>query len=244
MTSKLEQGSLDDDYPINDQSNPDFNVGGVKRTLPDELQLEQIVSYMDATYPRPSDAGELDRYLALLPDRLTHAAMLMLGSAVDHAMPGVAFAGEVGLESTEFGPLLRPSHSSGVWVVARTPLGPRAREFAWQPEVAGAAELSGAVILDVDGRELVEPAIEFARSQGAAEVVAWLHLDVFATSADRTIVSFPRASSHAPEGALVQVPRGTGPGREYFSTGEISTPAEARRRISDVADFLTSGPAS
>ncbi|WP_204337950.1 hypothetical protein, partial [Rhizobium ruizarguesonis] len=113
MTSKLEQGSLDDDYPINDQSNPDFNVGGVKRTLPDELQLEQIVSYMDATYPRPSDAGELDRYLALLPDRLTHAAMLMLGSAVDHAMPGVAFAGEVGLESTEFGPLLRPTHSSG-----------------------------------------------------------------------------------------------------------------------------------
>ena len=162
---------------------------------------------MDATYPRPSDAGELDRYLALLPDRLTHAAMLMLGSAVAHAMPGDAFAGEVGLESTEFGPLLRPSHSSGVWVVACTALGPRAREFAWQPEVAGAAELSGAVIVDVDSRELVEPAIEFARSQGAAEVVAWLHLDVFATSADRTIVSFPRDSSHAPEGALVQVPR-------------------------------------
>mgnify|MGYP007008890552 FL=1 len=62
---------------INEQGDPDFNVGGVKRDMPPELQLEQLASYMHATYE------DGPNYLALLPDRITHAAMLMLGTAVD-----------------------------------------------------------------------------------------------------------------------------------------------------------------
>lgn len=239
MRKPLEQGTLDGDYPVNDQSDPDFNVGGVERILPDELQFEQISSYMDATYPRPSETEDLDRYLALLPDRLTHAAMLMLGSAVDHTMPGVAFVDEIEVESTEFGPLFRPPHPTGVWVVACGPRSPRAREFAWQPEVAAAAELSGAVALDVR-REDVEAAIAFARERGASDVVVWLYRQRFDTSADRAIYSFPPDYRDIPESALVQVPAGTGAFTEYHSTGEVSTPTEARRRIRDVATFLSS----
>lgn len=93
------------------QGDADFNVSGVERLLPDELQLEQLVSYMDATYALEGEPS--DRYLALLPDRLTHAAMLMLGSAVDHAMPGVAFAGGVSVSEVDLGALFTPSHPSG-----------------------------------------------------------------------------------------------------------------------------------
>lgn len=240
---ELTQGSLDDAYPLNDQSNADFNVGGVERTLPDELQLEQIVSYMDATYPRPDDPEALDRYRALLPDRLTHAAMLMLGSAVDHAMPGVAYAGGVEVDATEFGPLLRPTRESGVWVAAYVDLGPRAREYAWQPELAGAAELSGAVIVDVDTPGALEPAIEFARARGAARVVAWLGGAALPTSADAAVLSFPPDTRDAAANDLVQVPRGTGAFNEYHWLRGISTPAEARRRVRDVAAFLSALPA-
>lgn len=243
MTLGLEQGSPDDDYPLNEQSDPAFNVGGVKRTLPDDLQLEQILSYMEATYPRPSDPETLDRYLALLPDRLTHAAMLMLGSAVDHTMPAVAYAGDVTVEDTEFGALLRPSHQRGPWVVAYADLGPRAREFAWQPELAAAAELAGTVILDVNSRDEVEPAISYAREQGAREVVSWLQGEAFDTSAERAVLSFPPTLTGLPADALVQVASGTGRFAEYHVSGEISTPAEARRRIRDVAEFLGAGSA-
>ena len=243
VTPGLAQGSPDDDYPLNEQSDPAFNVGGVKRTLPDDLQLEQILSYMEATYPRPSEEEDVDRYLALLPDRLTHAAMLMLGSAVDHTMPAVAYAGDVQVEDTEFGTLLRPSQVRGTWVVAYADLGPRAREFAWQPELAAAAELAGAVILDVNSRDGMEPAISYAREQGAREVVAWLHRTFFDTSADRAVYSFPPTFTGLPEKALVQVKAGTGRFSEYHVSGEISTPAEARRRIRDVAEFLGAGSA-
>ena len=98
--SQLTPGQPDDDYPLNDQASEDFNVGGVKRLLPPEQQLEQLVSYLDVTYPRPDfrppwqggegDPDPADRYVALLPDRITHAAMMMLGTAVDHTSPGVA----------------------------------------------------------------------------------------------------------------------------------------------------------
>ena len=54
---------------INEQGDPNFNVGGVKREMPPELQLEQLASYIHATYE------DGPAYLALLPDRITHAAM-------------------------------------------------------------------------------------------------------------------------------------------------------------------------
>ncbi|AWB83149.1 hypothetical protein [Corynebacterium liangguodongii] len=246
VVGPLEQGAEGDSYPLNEQEDPNFNVGGVRRTLPDSLQFEQIRSYMEATYPRPNgaDADELDRYLALMPDRLTHAAMLMLGSAVDHTMPGVAFSAGVEVGTCDYGACIRPAdRTTGVWVIAAGPPTPRAREFSWQPEVAAVVALSGAVAIDVDTRELIEPAIAYARSRGATAVVAWFAGDGAATSADAAVLSFPsRPSVTGP--TLVQAARGAGvraPGAdviEYYAAEGISTPAEARRRITEVAAYV------
>ena len=177
---KLPAGPSNTAYPLNDQGNEDFNVGGVERTLPPEEQLEQLVSYMDATYPVPDfsppwkggsgDPGDADRYVANLPDRITHAAMLMLGSGLDHTMPGVAYGMNIG--TTRELPALSdlpdlpgqvdiparifvPTAPTGQWAVSLHSGGwwrgsGQALELQWRPEVAAAAELSGTTILDLD----------------------------------------------------------------------------------------------
>ncbi len=260
----LPAGAPDGAYPINEQDGHDFQVGGVARTLPAKLQLEQLVAYLDATYDRDSE-----QYLALLPDRITHAAMLMLGSAVDHAMPGVAFPGQVTATSHELGTLFTPSAPSGVWGISLYDGPSNAQEHAWRPEVAGVAELSGVTMLDVDrAAELAAcaaQAVDFARSQSASAVAVWAFGSSAAcvpAGADAYVLTFPTAmptqaastavSSTAP--LLVQVAshdevatrldRSALPGQlpgqviEYSSTHYIATPEESRRRVRDVADFL------
>lgn len=231
---KLEPGDPTNDYPINEQGTAEFNVGGVRRTLPEDKQLEQLVSYMDATYPLPEftppwkggagDPAPADRYTALLPDRITHAAMLMLGSAVDHTMPGVAFS--EGVETTEV-PLgsslsaaqFTPSEPTGRWAVSLHSGGwwrgsGNALEHSWRPEVAAAAQLSGTTILDVDYpllpentldqvRDAVLRAIEFAREQGASSVTAWGYSSggalaaLVADKVDALVLTFPDLASVA-----------------------------------------------
>ena len=184
--------------PLNDQGSTEFNVGGVERALLPAEQLEQLLSYMHSTYPEPaatppwknggsgadSDGGDdsadsddrdssgaaMDRYIAHLPDRITHAAMLMLGSGLDHSMPGVAYG--VNIAKTRELPALSdipdtagepviparifvPSSPTRRWAVSLHPgglwrgAGP-ALEMNWRPDVAAAAELSGTTILDLD----------------------------------------------------------------------------------------------
>ncbi|WP_291314550.1 alpha/beta hydrolase [Corynebacterium sp. UBA2622] len=228
MRKPLEQGSPDDAYPENIQGDPSFNVGGVERLLPEELQLEQLLSYMEATYPVEGDPS--DKYLALLPDRLTHAAMLMLGSAVDHTMPGVAFPGGVAASEVEWGTLFTPSEPGGAWVVSCAPaLGPEAREHAWRPEVAGAAELSGTTIIDVTDPAEAPAAVEYARSRGATRVTLWGLGALPEADADARVVTFPAGDVDAD---LVQTEAA------YYTRAGISTPAQARRRVRDVAAFL------
>lgn len=227
----LEKGAPDAAYPENVQGDAAFNVGGVERLLPDALQLEQIWSYMQATYPVEGEPS--DTYLALLPDRLTHAAMLMLGSAVDHAMPGVAFPGDVRVEETDLGVVFTPSAPSGAWAVSCAPeLGPKAREHAWRPEVAGAAELSGARIIDVDTPGGATDAVAFAREHGATRVTLWGLGWLAAADADATVLTFPSRGGGAD---YVQHRE------EYFTRGFVSTPEHARRRVRDVAEFLRRG---
>lgn len=191
----LPAGAPDGAYPINEQDGHDFQVGGVARTLPAKLQLEQLVAYLDATYDRDSE-----QYLALLPDRITHAAMLMLGSAVDHAMPGVAFPGQVTATSHELGTLFTPSAPSGVWGISLYDGPSNAQEHSWRPEVAGVAELSDVTMLDVDRADKraarAAQAVDFARSQGANAVAVW----AFGSSAccipagaDAYVLTFPTA---------------------------------------------------
>lgn len=224
---KLEQGSPDDHYPLNDMASADFNVGGLRRTLPPEQQLEQLVSYIDATYPLPDltppwaggdgDPGPGDRYSAKLPDRITHASMLMLGTAVDHSMPGVAFAGGVNTEEVPGGLVLRPSVSTGRWAISLHSGGwwrgsGEALDFQWRPDVAAAAELSGTTILDLDypllpGATLAEAnaevrrALDWIRSQGATSITAWGYSSGAALAAmqasrvDALVLTFPDLDS-------------------------------------------------
>lgn len=211
---------------INEQGDPNFNVGGIKRDMPPELQLEQLASYMHATYE------DGPNYLALLPDRITHAAMLMLGSAVDHALPATKWADGVTVESHELGTVFRPSEPNGRWAVSLWDGPTNAKDMLWRPDVAAAAELSGTTILDVDS---VDSAAEAVDSVGAE--VVWALGDVSLPPADRYIVTFPNRQPSVD--GLIQVRAGSGlEGTEYYADGFISTPAEIRRRVQDAAKLL------
>lgn len=196
--------------PVPDPSLPDeareaaeraaFRVGGWEDSLSDHEQLEQLGSYLDAHHPRPdltppwqggtTAPTDADNYFARLPDRTTHAAMLMLGSGLDHSMPGVAFPGEVTLREL---PDLRscicePSQPIGRWAIALRGGwwygSGTARDIAWRPLVAGVAELSGLTILDVDYPLLpdaplaevlhtVHAATAYAREKSAGPLAFW-----------------------------------------------------------------------
>ncbi|MGV0343868.1 hypothetical protein ACUY3P_06025 [Corynebacterium lehmanniae] len=211
---------------INEQGDPDFNVGGVKRDMPPELQLEQLASYMHATYE------DGPNYLALLPDRITHAAMLMLGTAVDHALPATKWAGGVQVEPHALGVVFRPSEPNGRWAVSLWDGPANAKEMLWRPDVAAAAELSGTTILDVDSVADAAKAVELV----GAEVV-WALGDVALPPAPRYIVTFPTTQPSVD--GLIQVRAGSGlEGTEYYADGFISTPAEIRRRVADAAEAL------
>lgn len=122
----------------------DFVVGGQDRELSAEEQLDQIKWYVEEHYP----VGDLEDWLARLPDRLTHAAMMQLGTAADHEMPGVLYSDGIKLSEHGLGVLFTPSQPTGRTAVASwgRPDG-TATENYWHPLVAAAAQLSGTTIL-------------------------------------------------------------------------------------------------
>ncbi|MDO4762472.1 MAG: alpha/beta hydrolase [Corynebacterium sp.] len=178
-----------------------FQVGGIDRELSPEQQLEQLRSYIYAHYDMPaknppwsddpSDPVPADTYDARLPDRITHTAMLMLGSALDHSMPGVCYPKDVHVSDIPAlnAQLFTPSKPNGKWAISLHPGGwwkgsGVALENAWRPEVAAVAELSGVTILDLDYPlvpkhtlpqviDAVAAATAWVREQGATWVGAW-----------------------------------------------------------------------
>lgn len=209
----------------------EFQVGGVDRQLPPVEQLEQLYSYIDAHYETPDftppwkggsgDPDKADNYIARLPDRVTHAAMLMLGSGLDHSMPGVVWA--EGIEISEVpevgGRLFTPSEPTGRWAISFHSGGwwrgsGNALEIAWRPEVAAAAQRSGTIILDLDYplaplhtvaeiNALVHRAIGYAKHHNAASITAWGYSSGAALAAmnsslvDALVLTFPDLSSVA-----------------------------------------------
>lgn len=285
------------------QSREEFRVGGHEGELSSEQQLEQIASYLDAHYELPDftppwaggagDPDPADSYIARLPDRITHTAMLMLGSAVDHTMPGVAYIGDVDVaEVPEIGARkFIPSNPSGAWAISFHSGGwwrgsGDALEFSWRPEVAAAAELSGTTILDLDHPlapghnidamlESVAKAVGFAHHHNASSLAGWGYssgaaLAVLAAKHfDSLVLTFPDLGSVAklPEEirgdhaipevgewprTLVQIalqdeiaarPEGLAGAEqvtvaEYVSRHRVSTPAVAREKVRDIAEFL------
>lgn len=182
-----------------------FQVGGHEEKLPPQDQLTQLSSYIQAHYPapqknppwsdNPSGAQAADTFDARLPDRITHASMLMLGAAVDHSMPGIAWGRQVTTSPApmEVGcaaEIITPSQPNGNWAISLHPGGwwkgsGVALEHAWRPEVAAAAERSGVTFLDLDyplvpEHDLnevitaVQQAIAWVRSKHPeAKVFAW-----------------------------------------------------------------------
>ncbi|GAB3082656.1 alpha/beta hydrolase fold domain-containing protein [Corynebacterium aquatimens] len=283
------------------EAEAEFTVGGVKRTLSPADQLNQLVSYMDATYPRPDvtapwrggagDRAEADLYLAHLPDRITHAAMLMLGSALDHTMPGVAYSDGITVEELPdlAATLFTPSEPTGRWAISLHPGGwwrgaGIARQMRWQPEVAAAAQLSGTTIVDLDYPLApehtvadmvahVRRALDVVRSHNPQSVTIWgassggTLATLLSNDVDALVLTYPslnefgrlpddiRAGAEIPPAeswprTLVQialyddrVARPDLPASvrvvDYHSTHTIATPEESRRRIRDVADFLS-----
>ena len=274
----------------------EWNIGGTDRQLSPEQQLEQLSSYMEVHYPlpdfRPPWAGEgspdADRYCALLPDRIVQASMMVLGSAVDHSLPGTAFTEGVRVEDSEVGAIFVPSEPNGRWAVSLHSGGwwrgdGKALEMQWRPEVAAAAQLSGTTIIDVDYPlapehtvaemvRSVKAAVDYAYSHDAERVTVWGYSSGGALAAlvpaDALLLTFPDfgALAKLPEeirgdyvldveklpglysDILVQIAaqdeiaeRVEIPGAqttEYVSMHRISTPAVARQRIKDSAEFL------
>lgn len=249
--SSLQPGAEGAHYPLNEQGSEEFQVGGVERTLPESEQLAQLVSYIEASYE------DSPQYLALLPDRITHAAMLMLGSAVDHQMPGVALTGDVSVEDAPLGQVFTSSKApaeGGVWVVSCYDGPADAREFSWRPEVAACAEQAGARAYDVDDPADVAAAVHAARQEGADMVAVWgtgSSCGLLPAGADAYVLTFPAEATaavatgdakvllqRASDAAWEQPSVEGAEVKEYVSTGVIATPAQHRRKVLDAAEFL------
>lgn len=185
----------------NDADNYQWHIGGYDHTMSQEDQLEQLYSHLEAHFPLPDftppwkggsgDPTAADNYSAKLMDRMTQSAMMVLGSAVDHSMPGVAFTDgiDVSYPGTGLVQFTPAEKSSTTWIVSFHPGGwwrgsGAALEMQWQPDVAAVANLAGAVAVDVDYplapqhtiAEMVEAgraAISYARAQGAEKIVLW-----------------------------------------------------------------------
>lgn len=239
----------------------DFQVGGQDRQLSEVEQLAQLSWYMHEHYPVPEDLADLDAWLARLPDRLTHAAMMMLGSAVDHSMPGVAFTAGVDISDSPAGVVCTPSSPNGCWVLAFGGVDKGAAwDNSWLPEVAALAQLSGATIVDAASAD----AIDYARAQGATWVAAWGD----AAGAQRACQLAPRIDAliltRPIFGELSALPaparwprtliqRGTADVaatrwadaeahaevRDYVAEHHVLTPTVARKRLQDAAAFLS-----
>lgn len=185
----------------NDADNHQWHIGGYDHTMSQEDQLEQLYSHLEAHFPLPDftppwkggsgDPTAADNYSAKLMDRMTQSAMMVLGSAVDHSMPGVAFTDgiDVSYPGTGLVQFTPAEKSSTTWIVSFHPGGwwrgsGAALEMQWQPDVAAVANLAGVVAVDVDYplapqhtiAEMVEAgraAISYARAQGAEKIVLW-----------------------------------------------------------------------
>ena len=185
----------------------DFAVGGHSAGLDEQEQFKQLLWYLNEHYPTPEMSAtqgsdeyknqlqQFDHWLSRLPDRLTHAALMMLGTAVDQATPATAYTVGADVEVTDIATdtlcawHLAPAEPSKVWVISCHPGGlthgaGKALDFWWRPETAAVAVLGNVHLLDVDYPlspvatvtqmvDMVSAAVEYARAHNAKTIVGY-----------------------------------------------------------------------
>ncbi|WP_151641039.1 alpha/beta hydrolase fold domain-containing protein [Corynebacterium sp. 11A] len=132
--------------------------------MPAAEQLEQLLWYFSEHYPAPdftppwqggrTDPADAERWVSHIVDRTTHAAILQLGTAVDHRMPQVAWTDQVELTPLGSHTLIttdNPSSTAILSVHGGSGFfgGGAFRDVYWQPLVAALAQRSGARVIDV-----------------------------------------------------------------------------------------------
>ncbi|WKD60128.1 hypothetical protein CCICO_00325 [Corynebacterium ciconiae DSM 44920] len=133
--------------------------------MPAEEQIEQLLWYFSEHYPAPdltppwqggrTEAADAERWVSHIVDRTTHAAILQLGTAVDHRMPQVAWTDQVDVRTLADHTLITPPAPTTTVIIAVHGGsgffgGGAMRDVYWQPLVAALAQLSGAQAVDVD----------------------------------------------------------------------------------------------
>ncbi|MEX3517005.1 alpha/beta hydrolase [Corynebacterium camporealensis] len=247
----------DNDRPL--EEGQEWYIGGHDRQMSEKEQLEQLGSYIDAHYELPDfqppwvggGSPEADNYCAKLPDRITHAAMLVLGSGVDHSLPGVVYTDQIEVRDTEAGQVFVPPEPTGKWAVSLHSGGwwrgsGQALEMQWRPEVAAAAQLSGTTIIDVDYPlapehtvadmvAAVQQAVDYAKAHGAKSVTLWGYSSGAALAAlvpaDAYVLTFPDF------GALANLPDELRAG--YEVPGELSNALVQTATEDEIAEPVT-----
>ncbi|WP_454972190.1 hypothetical protein [Corynebacterium propinquum] len=266
----------------------DFQIGGHEREMPESERLEQLASFIDAHYDKPAgweaeaaqieaeqvEAGQpskqraderaaIENYLARLPDRITHAAMIMLGSAVDHSLPVTAYAQGIDTRDDEFGRWYLPENPRGVAVavVGGWWYAGAAREMSWEPEIAALAGYSQRAVLSVHfplqpeatakhASAFVRRALESVRTTefttitDADQLAAWgkwagadlllQHADLV----DALVLTFPSANTI--NTTDISAAGGVGTRvtlQELTAHRHVATPTTARAAIREISDF-------
>lgn len=247
----------------------DFQIGGHEREMPESERLEQLASFIDAHYDKPAgweaESGhtgsveqrvEIENYLARLPDRITHAAMIMLGSAVDHSLPVTAYAQGIETRDDEFGRWYLPENPRGVAVavVGGWWYAGAAREMSWEPEIAALAGYSQRAIFSVhfpllpeasaaEASAFVRRAVEAVRASAETtaesnELLAWgkwagadLLLE-HADLVDALVLTFPSTDSSAVAGVGKRVVR-----QQLTAHRHVATPTTARAAVREIAEL-------
>lgn len=132
--------------------------------LPQLTQLSQLVWYLNEHHPIPSTPNASSTedewqdwafWYHRLPDQLTHTAMMLLGTAVDHTMPHVAATADVTTADTAIGTMFfDEANTSDTVVLAFAdehshPAMRLPREFAWHPLLAAIAATAKVRIIAV-----------------------------------------------------------------------------------------------
>lgn len=202
-------------------------------------QLDQLASFLQVHYPEIWGAvmgpgldtqEETEQAVARLADVLPHTSQLVLGGALDHSMPGVAFTaqGPAMIELSDRAVMFMPTCADERTMPARCVLsvhgGPGWHgsgvelDVWWRPTAAAIAQLAGVPVVDVDYRlpahQVADPSRPKGwsvqvRPHGVAEAVQDLR-DALRTGVDTLATRVPHIAAGDVAWSLLAFGSGTG----------------------------------